>query len=598
MASRARAGVRPVHSAPIRYTFVPFHAFPVAAASVPSPPSAGIAVNYAPFIAGCVASFVLGSTVVGQSFTYPTFSSISGLTLNGSAVQSGTAVRVTNNGAQQTGSVWYTTPVLVAEGFETTFDFAMTPNVEGLAFVVQGSPAGAAAIGGGIWGIGYGFGVSGTPITNSIAIEMDRVQQAFLNDTGNNEISVHTAGALGNSENEGVSIGRVAPTINLGSGVHRMKVTYMVPSLSVYVDNMITPLLTMPFSFENGGTQLTGGSTGGLGLGGPTARVGFTSSTTAGTSGQNAEIRSWDWVSFHLPDPCYVGNALVGAGGPYDLLKVNGGPGGFYRIVRLAIADPWSLALQAPPLEASAPFVLCVWLGTASAATVTTTPFGQACFPLIAPIDIGSYVAPYTINIPPGLALSFPLTLQAIMGTDSANPGRIDLTNAIAMEFTQAPPPAITSRSPNSAPLGGTITVLGNNFSAFATVDINNVGVTPLTLTPTQLTFAMPASVTCDATLRVRNPDGAQATIGFNPTPVITNQVTTSGPAAGNSNLILIGTGFAPGTSVTMGGSPAVVTSASATAVIALTPAHAPGLVQCVITTPGGCSVTCNYTYL
>jgi hypothetical protein len=79
---------------------------------------------------------------------------------------------------------------------------------------------------------------------------------------------------------------------------------------------------------------------------------------------------------------------------------------------------------------------------------------------------------------------------------------------------------------------------------------------------------------------------------------VITNQVTTSGPAAGNANLILIGTGFAPGTSVTMGGIPAVVSSASATAVIALTPAHAPGLVQCVITTPGGCSVTCNYTYL
>jgi hypothetical protein len=541
---------------------------------------------------------MLGSAVVGQNFTYPTFSSITGLTLNGSAVQSGANLRVTNNGSQQTGSVWYTTPVLVGEGFETTFDFAMTASVEGLAFVIQGSPAGAAAIGGGIWGMGYGFGVSGTPITNCIAIEMDRVQETFIGDTSANEVSIHTVGALGNSENEGVSIGRVTPATSLGSGVHRMKVTYLVPNLAVYVDNMITPLMTVPFTFENGGTQLTGGNTGGLGLVGSVAWVGFTSSTTAGTSGQNAELRSWDWVSHHLPDPCYVGNALVGAGGPYDLLRVNGGPGGFYRLARLAIADPWSLSLQPPPLEVSAPFVLCAWLGTASAATVTTTPFGQACFPLIAPIDIGSYVAPYTLNIPPGLALNFPLTLQAIMGTDSLNPGRIDLTNAIAMEFTQAPPPTITSRSPNSAPLGGTITIVGNNFSPFATVDINNVGVTPLTLTPTQITFGMPAGVTCDSTLRVRNPDGAQATTGFNPTPVITNQVTTSGPAAGGANLILIGTGFAVGTSVTMGGLTANVSSASATAIIALTPAHAAGLVQCVITTPGGCTVTCNYTYL
>ncbi|HEU4417940.1 MAG TPA: IPT/TIG domain-containing protein [Planctomycetota bacterium] len=552
--------------------------------------------NYAPLISG-LATFVLGSAVVAQNFNYPTFSSITGLTLNGAAAQSGTALRVTNNVSAQVGSVWYTTPVLVAEGFETTFDFALT-NPEGLAFVIQGSPAGAAAIGGGIWGLGYGFGVTGTPITNSIAFEIDRVTQSFLNDTGNNEVSIHTVGVFGNSENEGVSIGRINSSINLGSGVHRMKVTYLPPTLTVYIDNMTTPVLTTPFTFENGGTQLTGGNTGGLGLGGPTAWVGFTASNTSGSSGQNAELRSWDWVSFHLPDSCYVGNALVGAGGPHDLLKVNNGIGGFYRLVRLAIADPWSLALVPPPSETTAPFVLCAWLGIASSATVTTTPFGQACFPLIAPIDIGSFVAPYTINVPPGLALSFPLTLQAIMGTDSANPGRIDLTNAIGMEFNQAPPPNITSRSPNSAALGGTITIVGTNFSAFATVDINGVGVPPLTVSPTQITFAMPAGVACNSTLRVRNPDGAQSTIGFNPTPVITNQVTTSGPAIGGSNFIVIGTGFAPGSSVTIGGNPAVVSSASATAIIALTPPHAPGLVQCTITTPGGCSVNCNFTYL
>ncbi|HEX6811932.1 MAG TPA: IPT/TIG domain-containing protein [Planctomycetota bacterium] len=559
--------------------------------------------NYAPLIAGCLASFVLAPAVVGQNFNYPTFSSTAGLTLNGSAAQSGTALRVTNNGSAQVGSVWRTTPVLVAEGFETTFEFAMTSTVEGLAFVIHGAPAGAAALGGNLWGIGYGFGNNTSPISNSIAFEIDRVQQTFIGDTSANEVSIHTVGSFGNSENEGVSIARATPATNLGNGqVHRLKVVYVpaipVGTVSLYLNNSPTALTSAPFSFESGGTQLSGGSTGGLGLGGATAFVGFTSSTTSGSSGQNAELRSWNWISNSLPDACYVGNALVGSGGPYNLLTINGGVGGFYRKLQLAIADPWTIALAPPPSETSAPFVLLGWLGIATSATVTTTAWGNACFPPIAIIDIGSFVAPYSVSLPPGIALNFPLTFQAIMATDSANPGRIDLTNAIAMEFSAAPPPVITARNPNSAPLGGTITVTGTGFSMFATVDINGVGVTPTTVSSTQITFPMPANVPCGATLRVRNPDGNQATTGFNPTPVITNQVTTSGPAAGGANFIVIGTGFAPSTTVTVNGNPAVVSSASATAIIALTPPGTPGLATVVITTPGGCAVTCNYTYL
>lgn len=549
-------------------------------------------------ILGCLGAAMAGSAVVAQTFDYPTFASVNGLTLNGAAAQVAGNLRVTNNGSGDTGSVWYSTPVPVTEGFETRFDFSMTPSPEGLAFVVHGAPAGAAALGGSLWGMGYGFGASTAPISNSIAFEIDAIQDTFLNDTSSNEVSIHTVGTFGNSENEGVSIARATPTADLSNNsVHSLRIRYVPGVLEVFLDNQATPLLSTAFTFQNGGTQLVGGNTGGLGLSGIHAWVGFTSATPSGTTGQNATVRSWNWVSYQLPNACYTGNVLAGLGGPYDLLTVNGSNGGFFRTMNLTVANPFTVAIAPPPGQANAPFVLLATLGIANAATVTATPFGPACFPLVAVVDIGSYVAPHSLAVPPGILLNVPLTLQAVMAAQPANPGVLELTNAVAMQFALAPPPVITSVTPNSTPVGGTITVNGNNFSAFATVDVNGNAIVPLTLTPTQLTFAMPAGVSCAATLRVRNPDGAAGTSAFNPTPVITNQVNTTGPAAGGTTYIAIGTGFAAGTTVTIGGVPANVTTAAATVITAITPPGQVGPRTIVITTPGGCSVTSTFTY-
>lgn len=560
--------------------------------------------NHTSSVVRCLASCFLAAAAGAQAFSFPNFASTTGLTTNGSATQSGTALRLTNNGPSQVGSVWYTTPVGVAGGFDTTFEFAITTGSEGMAFVIQGSPAGAAAIGGDEWGLGYGFGLSTNPITNSIAIEIDAQQNRFTSDSSGNEVSIHTVGALGNSENEGVSIARVTPAGDLSNGaLQRLRVTFTpgvgpaLGTLRVFLGTSTTALITVPWSFQSGGTLLAGGSVGGLGLAGNDAWVGFTATTPNGSTSQNAELRSWNWTSFTPPVPCYTGNVRLGQGGPFDLLRINNDIGGFFRTAQLAIADPFSIDLAPPPGMTTAPFVLCGTLGIAGAATVTTTPFGTACFPL-SPIDIGSFVAPYTANIPPGIAIPFPLTFQAVMGTDPVSTTVFELTNAIAVQFTPAPVPTITSVLPNSAAVGGTITITGTNFSPFATVDINGTPVTPVTPTATQISFAMPAGVACGSVLRVRNPDGAQATRPFNPVPTITSQPFTSGPAAGGGSFIVVGTGFAPGSTVTIGGNPATVSSAAATVIVATTPPGTPGPAQVIITTPGGCQVTATYTYL
>lgn len=547
----------------------------------------------------------LGTAAIAQSFNYPDFSSIAGLSLNGTAAASGTALRVTGSGSAQTGSIWSTAPVSVAEGFETTFDFLMTASPEGLAFVVHGAPTGALTLGGGSWGIGYGFGVNTAPIPNCLAIEMDATQDGWLNDTSANELSIHTVGALGNSENEGVSIGRVTPAVDLTSNsVRKMRVRY-VPgvsgqpgTLTVFVDNLVTPLLTTPFRFETGGTQLTGGSTGGLGLINGQAWVGFTSATRSGSSAQYAEIRSWTWTSFQLPDACYTGNVRLGAGGPFDLLTINGNAGGFFRTAQLAVADPFTVAIVPPPGLTTAPYGLFATIGVAGGPTITPTPWGLACFAPTLLVDIGSPLAPHTLALPPGFVLTVPLTFQAAMATDPGNPAVIELTNAIVAQFTFAPAPAITTVTPASAAPGATITVNGSNFSLFATVDVGGTPVVPLTVTKTAITFPMPAVVPCGTVVRVSNPDGAQATANFNPNPTITSQVNTSGPAAGGTTYVIVGTGFAAGTTATIGGVPANVTSASATVVVISTPPNSVGPKTVVVRTPGGCTVNSTFTYL
>jgi hypothetical protein len=556
-------------------------------------------VNHSLSVAGCFAALALAPAALAQSFNFPNFASVAPLTLNGAAVQSGTSLRLVNNGSAQTGSAWHSAQVSVAEGFSTEFEFVMTPSPEGFAFVIQDSLAGANALGGGLWGLGYGYGGSGTPISNSLAIEVDAVQNGFLSDTSGNEVSLHTTGVFGNSENEGVSIARITPTIDLSNNaVHRIRVNYTPGQIEVFIDNMLTPALTAPFTFEAGGTQLSGGSTGGLGIVTQDAYVGFTASTSFGSSAQNVELRSWTWTSLFQPDACYRGNLLLGSGGPFDTLTLNGTTGGFFRNVRLPVADPFTVAIAPPAGQTATPFLLYATIGIANAATVTPTPFGNACFPLLLTIDLGGGVAPQSLPVPPGLAIPFPLTFQAVMATDPLNPSVVELSNAIGLEFFFGPAPTISTVTPNSAVVGGTITVNGNNFSLFATVTINGVPVTPLTLTKTQTTFAMPAGVPCGTTLRVTNPDGAFAQANFNPNPTVTNQIGTQGPAAGGTQVIFIGTGMAAGSTVTFNGVPATVSSAAATVVVCIAPPGTAGPATVVLTTPGGCTINRTFTYL
>lgn len=560
------------------------------------------------------AAVLLASAARGQSFSYPDFTSPSLLALAGDASIAGTALRLTANASNQAGWCFRQSQVSLAYGFTTSFTFRMLPSPfgtkgQGLAFILHGQPV-AAAVGGTAWGLGYGSGANAAPgISRSLVLEIDTFRDLFLGDTSDNEVSLHTRGQLGNREEEAHALARQTPVTNLADGLpHTLTLRYQPGQLQLFLDGAATPLLSRPWSHSAGGTLLNGQAVTGLGLTNDQAFVGFSATTGAGTLAQLTEVLAWDFAATPAPNACYQGTF------PGNLLTVQGQAGGPLRTVQLGIGQAFGIQVGVPPGSGPAsPYALFVSLLPQPGAPGTLLPFGSTCFPVL-PLGalelvladtlgiggglVSALPAPFTVPLPAGaVTTALDVTVQAVVLANTSPP-TLGISNAIDIEFRPSPPPTVATVAPGSAVVGGTITVTGSGFLPGALVHVGSTQVTPSTLSANQLTFPYPGGVACGGTLRVRNPDGLSASGPLNPVPQITNTLPASGPAAGGQSVVLVGSGFAPGSTVTIGGIPAMV-NLSATAVITLTsPPGSAGPQQVVVTTPGGCSATTTYTYL
>ncbi|MSR38959.1 MAG: hypothetical protein EXS02_09000 [Planctomycetes bacterium] len=564
-------------------------------------------------------SLLLLCTVIaaasGQNFNYQNFSSTAGLSLLGSTAQANAAMRLTSvGGINQTGLFWHQNRLPVANGFDTTFTFRITTpsataRAEGMAFIVQDDPLGTATIGGSVWAIGYGVNGS-TGIRNSIAVEIDTYQDtSLLGDTSNNELTIHTRGVLGNNENEAYSIGRITPAAQLSNGlVHTLRVVYVSGSLDVFVDNAATPAIHSAYDITAGGRYLNNTNAPGLALSTGTAIAGF-SATTGGSASlsETVEILSWTWASSPLTDPCYSGTFTNSP------LLVAGSDGGFRHRVSLFTAQTFNVEMASPAgSPAGMPFVLLASPLPAPFAAGTVLPFGSTCFPVlplafptfaiadsfgVVPALLPATTTPWLLTVPAGL-LNQPLelTLQAVLASNLA-PFTLGISNAVTVAISQAPTPTIVSVTPLSTAPGSVITIAGTGFVPGYRVEINNVPVAPITASATVFTCQYPAGLQCGSLVTVRNPDGQSASAPINPVPIVTSTLLGSGVASGGAIFVVQGTGFSIGTTVTIGGVAAIVTSASAISVVIRTPPGIPGIATVVLTTLGGCQATTTYTY-
>ncbi len=155
--------------------------------------------------------------------------------------------------------------------------------------------------------------------------------------------------------------------------------------------------------------------------------------------------------------------------------------------------------------------------------------------------------------------------------------------------------PTITSVSPSSGTTGATVSVVGTGFSAASPfVTFGGTAAPSVVVTDdSHLSVTAPARAPGTVDVRVQTIDGTSAIVAadqftYIASPTISGLTPTSGQAG--TAVTITGAGFTGATSVSFGGSLAAPTVASDAQLSVLAPAHALGLVNVQVTTPGGTS--------
>jgi hypothetical protein len=219
-------------------------------------------------------------------FSFADFSDASGLNLVGNAsITAENHLRVSYQGI---GAAWFAAEKqFVADGFSTQFQIQMgvdhgTSASGGMAFVLQNSDSMAIdTLSNDISRLGY------HGIANSLAIEFDIYESSNGDvDLGPSHISIHTNGTDPNSSNESYSIGGfdTRPTLLDDEQVHTIKLDYAVGVLSVYLDDLSVPVLSVDVNLAEI-----------LSLDEGSAWVGFTAASQS--TGAGHDVVNWEFLT-------------------------------------------------------------------------------------------------------------------------------------------------------------------------------------------------------------------------------------------------------------------------------------------------------------
>jgi Domain of unknown function (DUF4347)/Legume lectin domain/PA14 domain/Calx-beta domain len=230
------------------------------------------------------------------SFNFANFADTSPLTLNGNAVRSGTALRLTQPTLDQVGTAFYSTPIDVTANtsFQTQFQFNLsggTGGADGFTFLLQNDADGARAIAAGGGNVGYSGPNS---IGQSLAIEFDTYQNEW--DPNNNHIAILRDGTIT------TALATANPTIDLNSGsLVNAWVDYngATNRLEVFLSSSATKPTTSLLSQTIDLSTVVGSR----------AYVGFTGATGGLANAQ--DINSWQFSSVESGTPGVgTGNGL------------------------------------------------------------------------------------------------------------------------------------------------------------------------------------------------------------------------------------------------------------------------------------------------
>jgi hypothetical protein len=198
------------------------------------------------------------------------------------------------------------------------------------------------------------------------------------------------------------------------------------------------------------------------------------------------------------------------------------------------------------------------------------------------------------------LQLISPTEIRAVTPARAA--GLVDVTvrnpdnqsATLARSFGFIAPPTASSVSPNkgSTAGGSSITIVGANFQAGATVEIGGTAASSANvISATQINATAPPHAAGTFDIRVTNQDGQSAVLARSFTYIVPSIVTSvtpnSGPTIGGTTVNIQGTNFQAGATVNFGGvAAASVVVNSPTSITAVTSVHSAGPVDVAVTNP------------
>ncbi|MDR6904849.1 hypothetical protein J2X63_000535 [Agromyces sp. 3263] len=171
-----------------------------------------------------------------------------------------------------------------------------------------------------------------------------------------------------------------------------------------------------------------------------------------------------------------------------------------------------------------------------------------------------------------------------------------------ALPFTYVPAPSLIALTPDEGPAaGGTlVSITGTNLGGATAVTIDGASVPFTQVSATEVTFVTPPHLPGPVDVTVTTPGGVSGPLAFTylPGPVILSLTPEVGPVAGGTLVTITGSGLTGATDVTIDGVPVAFTPVSDTEVTFVTPPHAAGPVDVVVSTPGGDTNPLPFTYL
>ena len=197
------------------------------------------------------------------------------------------------------------------------------------------------------------------------------------------------------------------------------------------------------------------------------------------------------------------------------------------------------------------------------------------------------------VTTPAHVAESVTVTVSALNGTA-----------AKSSAFTFAPSPTVSAINKSQGPLGGgtVVTLTGTNLSSVAGVSVGGTAATAVSASSsTSLQFTMPAKTAGTYSIVVTTPYGSASlsnAFSYLAAPTVASLSVSSGFTTGGQSVTLTGTNLASTTSVTFGGTVAVIVSRTATTVVVTTPARVAGSATVIATTPGGSSAGRTFSFV